>query len=93
MERTSGHTKVTSLGGLARALLAAMSLAPALQAQTLILSKEYIRLGGSILAIEQASWHCPRGYSGRRSSHWPWRRTTPNPGCPPHRSTAAFRRR
>lgn len=40
---------------LVRALHIALSLASALQAQTPTLSKEYIRLGGRILAIEQTA--------------------------------------
>jgi len=50
---------LTSWKRLAPALVATLSLTPALQAQTPILSKEYIRLGGRILAIEQAA---PPGY-------------------------------
>jgi hypothetical protein len=55
MGRISGRKQARNLGGLAAALLVALSLASALQAQAPILSKEYIRLGGRILAIEQAA--------------------------------------
>ena len=53
MESTSGRNQARNLGGLAPALLlVALTLAPALRAQPPGLSKEYIRLGGRILAIE-----------------------------------------
>jgi hypothetical protein len=55
MEWTSRRNQVRNLRGWAPALLAALSLSSALQAQTPILSKEYIRVGGRILAIEQAA--------------------------------------
>ena len=52
MESTFGPNQARNLGGLAPALLIALSLASALQAQTPVVSKEYIRLGGRIIAIE-----------------------------------------
>jgi len=52
MESTSGRNQARNPGGSAPALLVALSLTPALQAQPPVLSKEYIRLGGRILAIE-----------------------------------------
>ncbi|MGA2738617.1 MAG: VCBS repeat-containing protein [Bryobacteraceae bacterium] len=68
MERTSGRNRVRKLGGLALALLIASSLAHMqLQAQAPTLSKEYIRLGGRILAIEQA---VPLGYAAPVYETW-----------------------
>jgi len=55
MERTSACNGARNRGRLAPALLIALSLAPVLQAQTPALSREYIRLGDRILAIEQGA--------------------------------------
>jgi hypothetical protein len=55
MERTSERNQVRNLGGLAPTLIIALGLASVLPAQTPTLRKEYIRLGGRILAIEQAA--------------------------------------
>jgi hypothetical protein len=51
MQRTFGNKRVGSLGHLPPALLVALYLAAALHAQP-VLSKEYIRLGGRIVATE-----------------------------------------
>ena len=56
---------------------AALSLASALQAQTPILSKEYIRLGGSILAIEQAA---SPGYATPPYTGWSYLNQSPDSG-------------
>jgi len=53
MKRTSGSNKARPHNTWAPALLIALGVTTALHAQTLQLSKEYIRLGGRILAIEQ----------------------------------------
>jgi hypothetical protein len=52
MGRISGRNHARNLGALSPALLIALSLASTLRAQTPALSKEYIRLGGRIIAIE-----------------------------------------
>jgi len=77
MRWTSGSSKVGSRGGLATVLLAAMSLAAALQAQTPVLSKEYIRLGGGILAIEQAA---SPGYATPPYTGWSYLNQSPDSG-------------
>jgi hypothetical protein len=55
MKRTFPRNQARNLARLAPALLIASALAPALSAQAPTLSKEYIRLGGRILAIESAA--------------------------------------
>src|ERR1700683_2387708 len=78
MERTSGRNRVRKLGGLALALLIASSLAHMqLQAQAPTLSKEYIRLGGRTLAIEQA---VSLGYTAPVYETWNYLNTAPDSG-------------
>jgi hypothetical protein len=55
MKRTFARNKARNLARLAPALLIASALAPAVSAQAPTLSKEYIRLGDRILAIESAA--------------------------------------
>jgi hypothetical protein len=77
MERTSEYNQLRILGALALALLAPLSLGSALQAQTPVLSKEYIRLGGSILAIEQAA---SPGYATPPYTGWLYLNQSPDSG-------------
>jgi len=77
MKWTSGYDRVMKLGGLALALLIELSLAPMLQAQAPMLSKEYIRLGGRILAIEQA---VSLGYTAPVYETWNYLNTAPDSG-------------
>jgi hypothetical protein len=55
MKRTFARNQTRNLARLAPALLIASALAPPLPAQAPTLSKEYIRLGDRILAIESAA--------------------------------------
>jgi hypothetical protein len=65
------------LAGFAPELLLALSVASVLQAQAPVLSKEYIRLGGRIVAIEQAA---SPGYAAPVYENWTYLNTAPDSG-------------